>query len=634
MDTIGERTGGSGKSGRSGKSGGKAKIGKFAAILAALAGVIALPLMLTGCEPAKYDLPKAPDGEEYLAFEGRTNYVIVYPGNGPKVLRTAADQLQKYLKLITGCRITVSNDMYSTPRETEICLGVTNREKAGEVDRSRIEGEGFTIARSGGRVFISGGDPELSELFYGRGTLYGVYDFLEQLGCRFFSSDTETVPRAETLEFPLAAGTAVTDNPAFEYRDLYWNGTYDSELSTKLRINGCLGYRNIGTEYGSGLYYAGPSFVHTFQFIIPPAEYAADHPEYFAEINGERHAAPIGAQLCLSNEEVLEIAIQKVRHWLHNNPRAKIVSVSQNDAGAIESYCTCEKCRKINEEEGSPAGALLRFVNAIADDIAEDYPDVAVDTLAYQYSTVPPKITRPRPNVIVRFCTGGCTLHALGECGANSGVAEQLKAWGKICSRIYVWDYTTDFAEYLIPFMNLDSVAPNIKFFSENGVLGVFEQGMYQEGLSGEFGELRSYIMARCLWDPDSDVEQLTAEFMEAYYGPGWKNIFNYYKELTALLKDNEMHMSLVARTDDLYWGLVDQKTADRFTVYWDNAEQVLGISDLQRAHVQRSRLSFDYMKQKLLLDGFFGFSDDWAPFYEKCRELGVERLSEGAMIP
>ena len=140
--------------------------------------------------------------------------------------------------------------------------------------------------------------------------------------------------------------------------------------------------------------------------------------------------------------------------------------------------------------------------------------------------------------------------------------------------------------------------------------------------------------MARCLWDPDSDVEQLTAEFMEAYYGPGWKNIFNYYKELTALLKDNEMHMSLVARTDDLYWGLVDQKTADRFTVYWDNAEQVLGISDLQRAHVQRSRLSFDYMKQKLLLDGFFGFSDDWAPFYEKCRELGVERLSEGAMIP
>jgi len=608
--------------------------GRIAAIMAALAAAIALPLLLTGCEPATYDLPAAPDGGEYLAYEGRSNYVIVYPGNGPKVLRTAADQLQKYLKLITGYKFTVCNDLYSTPRETEICLGVTNREKAGEVDRSGIAGEGFTVSRSGKRVFITGGDPELSELFYGRGTLYGVYDFLEQLGCRFFTIDTETVPEAQTLEFPLSAGAAYTDNPAFEYRDLYWNGTYDAELSSKLRINGCLGYRNIDKEYGSGLYYAGPSFVHTFQFIIPPAEYAETHPEYFAEINGQRKAANIGSQLCLSNEEVLEIAIQKVRHWLDNNPKAKIISVSQNDSGTMESYCTCEKCRKINEEEGSPSGALLRFVNAIADNIAEDYPDVAVDTLAYQYSTTPPKITKPRPNVIVRFCTGGCTLHALGECGGNSGIAEQLKAWGKICNRVYVWDYTTDFAEYLIPFMNLDSVAPNIKFFSENGVQGVFEQGMYQEGDSGEFGQLRCYIMAKCLWNPDADVEQLISEFMEAYYGPGWKNIYDYYKELTALLKDNGRHMTLVIKTDDLYWDLVDQELADHFTGYWDNAEKAEGISDLQLFHVQRSRLSFDYMKQKLFLDGFFGFEDDWAPFYARCLELGVERLSEGAMIP
>ncbi|MBQ2307347.1 MAG: DUF4838 domain-containing protein [Clostridia bacterium] len=606
-------------------------------ILTAAAAMLipAVMALTSGCEPKTFDLPLTENGDEYLAYEGKSNYVIVYPENGPIVLRTAAEQLQKYLKLITGYKFAVVSDKRSNPRETEICLGATNREKAGEVDRSGIVGEGFTVARSGKRVFITGIDPESSELFYGRGTLYGVYDFLESLGCGFFAVDTETVPRADTLTLPLEAGGAYTDNPAFEYRDLYWSCSYDSELSTKLRLNGCLGNRReLDGKYGSGLYYAGPFFVHTFQLIINPDEYGESHPEYFSEIDGVRRTTALDSQLCLTNPEVLEIAKRTVRKWLADDPKAKIVSVSQNDAGVIASYCTCENCRAVNEEEGSPAGTLIRFVNAIADDIAEDYPDVAVDTLAYQFSTTPPKLTRPRPNVIVRYCTGGCTLHPLGTCGGNSGIAGALAEWGKICDRIYIWDYTTDFARYLIPYMNLDSLAPNIRFFHDNGVLGVFEQGMYQEGNSGEFGELRCYLMARLLWDPDADVEALTEKFMEAYYGPGWANIRTYFTDLTSRLKGSGRHMNLVADTWTLYNGIVDQEAADNYKALWDNAETAEGITPVQLSHVKRSRLSFDYMQYELSLNGMFGFADEWQEFYRRCVDLGVKRLSEGQLIP
>ena len=111
-------------------------------ILTAAAAMLipAVMALTSGCEPKTFDLPLTENGDEYLAYEGKSNYVIVYPENGPIVLRTAAEQLQKYLKLITGYKFAVVSDKRSKPRETEICLGATNREKAGEVDRSGIAG--------------------------------------------------------------------------------------------------------------------------------------------------------------------------------------------------------------------------------------------------------------------------------------------------------------------------------------------------------------------------------------------------------------------------------------------------------------------------------------------------------------
>lgn len=241
--------------------------------------------------------------------------------------------------------------------------------------------------------------------------------------------------------------------------------------------------------------------VHTFNYLVPVNEYYDSHPEYFAEIKGKRMKDP-HYQLCLTNNEVLQIVIEKVKQWLHENPNAKIVSVSQNDSGVIESYCTCSECRKINiKEEKSPSGTLIRFVNAVADAIKDEFPDVAVDTLAFQFSVTPPASTKPRDNVIVRYCTGGCSAHPYGECPQSLGVSSDIKNWSKISNRIYIWDYTTFFQQYLCPYLNLDTLQPNIKFFYENNVKGVFAQGNYQKGENGEFGELKCYLLAKLLWD-------------------------------------------------------------------------------------------------------------------------------------
>lgn len=582
----------------------------------------------------EYDMPETGDNNtEYLFYEGKSSYRIVISQNAMKAEKTAAEELQKYLNEITGFRMKIVTDTEAEPKDTEIILGHTNRDTEDVITaREGLGEEGYTVLYLDKKIYITGGDEET--LTYGRGTLYGTYDFLRLLGCGFYSADTEIIPKKSEIT---VEKTAVREVPAFEYRDVFWSCAYDEVLSAKLHLNGGAmsgtDGRTVSPEYGGAVSYAGPKFVHTFTYLISADEYFTEHPEYFSMINGKRTGKNLYSQLCLTNEDVFQIVLTKVKEWLRANPEARIVTVSQNDSFVIESYCTCSKCSKIDSEEGSHMGALLRFVNRLAEELEKEFPDVAVDTLAYQYSLAVPKVTKPRHNVIIRYCTGGCSLHAISKCTSNTGIKSNIKAWGKICDRMYIWDYTTDFAEYLCPFINFYSLQPNLKFFRDNGVKGVFEQGMYQTGESGEFGELRSYLLARLLWNPDLDLDALIDEFMEAYYGDAGKYIKQYIETLHEALVNKRVHMNLVVTANSLY-GFLKQDVLDRLEGFWNDAKNASKGDPVKYSHVERSELSYRFLKQQLGAFEFAANKDaEGKKFLDDCRRLGVVMLNEGTNI-
>ena len=78
---------------------------------------------------------------------------------------------------------------------------------------------------------------------------------------------------------------------------------------------------------------------------------------------------------CLTNPDVLEIVTEAVLAELKPHPRRENISVSQNDN---DQYCRCAKCAALDEREGTPMGSLLTFVNAVADEVAKQYPQVKV----------------------------------------------------------------------------------------------------------------------------------------------------------------------------------------------------------------------------------------------------------------
>ena len=174
---------------------------------------------------------------------------------------------------------------------------------------------------------------------------------------------------------------------------------------------------HLDAPRGGGTVYEG--FVHTFYRLVPPERYFKTNPEYFSMIDGARRSEH--GQLCLTNEDLLEVVIEEVRRRLKANPEAAIVSISQNDSGGGDGgACQCGRCRAVDEAEGSPSGVLLRFVNAVAERLEPEFPAVAFDTLAYQYTRKPPRITRPRPSVIVRLCSIECSFAQTMEEGPEN----------------------------------------------------------------------------------------------------------------------------------------------------------------------------------------------------------------------
>ena len=113
----------------------------------------------------------------------------------------------------------------------------------------------------------------------------------------------------------------------------------------------------------------------------------------------------------------------------------------------IARLCVCTESEelKINEEEGTPGGSLFRAVNIIADGLKDDFPGIAIDTLAYQWSRPAPKITQPRGNVIIRLCSIECNFAVPLTDPKNVNFQTDMNAWSKVSNRTFIWNYITNF---------------------------------------------------------------------------------------------------------------------------------------------------------------------------------------------
>jgi uncharacterized protein DUF4838 len=443
-----------------------------------------------------------------IASGGTGKAVVIVSGSASVAEKHAADELAGFLSQVTGARIEVA-EVAPADGASRLLVGPDAARIADpNFSTAGLGAEGLILRTVGNDLILAGGRP--------RGTLYAVYTFLEDhVGCRWWSSTVSTIPKQPTLKFDRIDVRTI---PPLEYRESFWYDAFDGDFAVRNKCNG--NSARLDARRGGKHTYQG--FVHTFFPLIPPDKYFENHPDWFSEIDGKRQQGR--TQLCLTNDEMRQELVRNLKALLRKNPAATIASVSQND---WHGNCQCDQCAAIDREEGAPMGSLLRFVNAVAADIEKEFPQVAISTLAYQYTRKPPALVKPRPNVIIRLCSIECSFSKPLTDERNQKFRDDIIGWSKICDRLYIWDYTTNFRHYVLPHPNLRVLGPNVKFFVEHGVKGIFEQGAYQSYAS-EMAELKGWVLAKLLWNPALDGQELINEFIDGYYGPAGKQLRAY----------------------------------------------------------------------------------------------------------
>jgi hypothetical protein len=441
-------------------------------------------------------------GDALLLFDrGVTRYRIVVSAKASRADLLAAQTLQTHFYKVSETILPIDTDE-GLPRSEEILIGRSRRSAGAgiSVPEETLGEDGFLLKTIGPKVVIIGGA--------GRGVVNGVYSFLEDcLGCRKYAAGPGSVPRRETIAIEPLDRVEV---PAFSYREVHMPDAFDEEFADWHKL-----HNRADQSRDWGLW------VHTFGVFVPAARYFAAHPEYFTETNGIR--VPNG-QLCLSHPDVLGLVIEGLKERVRANPAARYWSVSQNDTFLP---CQCERCRDLEARYGGPSGAILWFVNQVA----RAFPDKVISTLAYQYSRPAPAGLVPEPNVNIMLCT--IELNRSRPIASDPGSAsflKDLRDWGRLTRNILIWDYVVQFRNYCDPFPNLRVLKPNLKLFADAGVKMVFEQGSGRS--RSEFHELRTYLLAKLLWNPDADVEALTEDFVRGFYGPAAGEILGYLDSL------------------------------------------------------------------------------------------------------
>ena len=485
--------------------------------------------------------------------------------------------------------------------------------------------DGFLIEVKDGKVFISGRE---------KGVVYGVCDFLEkELGMDYWGNFEYDLPRHADLTLPCKSRL---ENPTFRYRQAsHWCLRNGNAAATS--DNGVNKIRSADTLYRWWYRLEEPHelfvdnlWVHTCKHLLPVEKYGETHPEYYAWYGGERHPGS-ASQWCLSNPEVFEIVCATLDSLFNANPGLDMISISQNDGS--DTFCRCPECQRIIEEEGSPSGPIMRFINAVA----ERFPDKQISTLAYLFSVKPPKVTVPRDNVSIMLCDIDCRRQtALTENPSGQEFMECLEGWSRLTQNIFLWDYGINFDNYLSPFPNFGTIKDNMVIFRDHGVKMHFSQ--INSSLGGDFAELRPYIVSKLMWNASADLDSLENHFCRGYYGAAAPYVLHYIHELEGASIGTDQELFIYDSPVTFKNTTLRPALMKRYNVLFDQAEAAVADDPVRLKRVQRSRLSLQYSALEIARTDpdhdAVTVSKDLDLFESRVKEFGIETLNERTNKP
>lgn len=469
-----------------------------------------------------------------IVENGNAKAKIVIKKNANVTEKYAAEEFAKYVEKSTGVKLEITD----TPSKAGN-IYISTKENAPD------NNDQVNISCDGKNLYLRGNN--------NRGTLYSVYEFLEVYeGVKFFTQDCEKVPTFDVYECP--DSIKYTYKSPLMIRDTDHVQSAWCDYSPKFRINGAQAGNDpkLGGRIDFDLY-----FCHSFQQVMPVDKYGIEHPDFYA--NGQIDK---NNQLCMTNPEMRKEYVKNVLNDIKaKNITKGMIDVSQNDN---RIKCECDRCKAAEKKYGAYSGVLIEFVNYVAAEVEKVYPDIMVETLAYQITKEAPSNIKVRDNVYVRLCSIECNFsepfeykdknapytvvkgsvsNTVDKDSMNKRFDENITKWAKLTKNLYIWDYVVNFNNYHIIHPNFQVLKSNINYLIDHNAVAIFEEAD-RHNYGASFDELRNYMYCKLMWDPTLDDKALMEDFCQNVYGKGAEDILEILKTCTDLIVNGHYYMN------------------------------------------------------------------------------------------
>lgn len=525
--------------------------------------------------------------------------VIVLAAEPSESARKAAEELQHYIERMTGAKLPIAQGSGQVPeplrggprllvgRSPELASHKLTIPSGDNADRS---GEGFVLKTVGKDIVIAGNETPPYQ-----GTLYAAYELLEQLGCRWYFPGAfgEVVPTSSTLEVP---ALDLRQTPSFIIRNIWMSGWADRTGDHDPWL-----VRNKGS--GRALFaFPGDGSIHR---LVPPAKYAESHPEIYA-MGRDGKRQPFGpnnnleqCMIDVAEPKALEIAAEEVKAYFRAHPNERSFAFAAPD-GNPQSFSPAaiaanHDFKTDSGQFDSISDSYFNFVNNLAHEVAKEFPDRHIVTLAYANRVTPPEgLDRPwNPNTLIYLARLRIdTTKPIGDPTHYMSMRHKrtLDAWNRTGSKLVIYDYDPHADLSRMPFWLSGTIQSNMRLYHRSNVIGFTTEGHNTFLRTG----LNYYLRAKLMWDVNADVAALKADFYTKFFGPASQPMAKFIDTIEHMMASSRDRVSWTNTPQD--WSQVyprDQTAALR--VMLDEAEK-LATSEPFRTRVSAYRAIHDYM--------------------------------------
>lgn len=510
-----------------------------------------------------------------IASEGQPRATLIVSPQASAFEGQALGELSSYFQRICGAQLPIAQGdaTAASPGTSPILIGRAAVEFGHlRMTRREFTEDGFTLKVQNGALLVAGAGP--------RGALLAAYRLLQEVGCRWFFPGEfgEVVPNRPTVLVP---DLDISSKPDIAHRYIAVDGTDEATSLWALR---------------NGLSVGGPLTAKSVEELVPPEEFFADHPEFYALVDGVRRPP----HLCLSNPQVLEIAASRVVQFFRRNPQAEELPLFYPDP---EGFCQDEGCQSLDVGEVDPVTGFasatdraLKFANALAQKVGQEMPGKYLLFLASGPTVAPPRRERVDQAVVPVLSSGAfCPFHSPSSraCLPAQILDSYLRRWCTVSSQVRVVLQEPIRGARGLPFPRGRFLGETMRYLRERGVQGVDLVGDGSWVASG----LNRYLAARLLWDTSLDVSSISGDFYDRFYGESGGAVRAFSETLEAAVGGGSLH-----RADDVAAPLVFSPQLMSLLSWRLQSANEAAVLSTTKHHLELPNFQFRYLSAFLTM--------------------------------